>query len=333
MTIAPLWRHQSRHQSPRQPATQTRGMSSTSAAATAACAPPPPLRSEIEPSITAQNIRRAKGFVWDHKSQTFKPAADVAEQPVTSSTCVFHRERQYVRDDTGWCWYWPPMRRDAREFRNGGGNYFKIAKSSAKAFKVGDFVAFSETEGDDDGLDAIGQISCLWEGFPQSAKISRWVEIRWLRPLTFFAKLGEAFRLKHPHAARTDLVLTQEFDAFPLTVLRKHVAIKFVARQHSPASTVTKVLGPKGLQDLVSWTCPLKFDEEKQQISWLDEVCSGTCTLNERTEIPFCPNAACCESTGSQRQGCSGNQPAIQLHCPSHRKRRRIFAVVKLLPL
>lgn len=182
-------------------------------------------RNRVLPSVVAQKIRRSKGYAWDIETQTFRLSAEVPEQKITSTVSQFHREKLYARDDDGCCWFSPPFKRDQRNYRHGGGNYFTSACVETKKFSMGDFVSFRDTEVNEYSRrqnhhntqnnqvftsEAIGQITCMWEGFPRSAKFSRWVEVQRYRVLE-----------------SRDLIATGDFEYLTLQSLIEHVNVKF----------------------------------------------------------------------------------------------------------
>ena len=278
-------------------------------------------RSEMKPSIMAQNLRRAKGFVWDHVAGDFVPAASVPVEPVSSAIPRFDREKLHARDDTGCCWFAPPRKRDPRDFRCGGGNYFHAAKVGTRLFKVGQYVLFQDDDSVDEteetdsavggtsvvGIEhnneggprggsrsaspvmAVGRITCLWEGFPQSATISRWVEIRRLRSLSEFddeavnilkstkpptgnRSDSRAIIEKNANAKKNALVYTSEFDTFPLTCLNERVGVEFPLAPPFAGATAASMRFKKRAP-AAAFECRAIYDEEEDRLSWLVQVC------------------------------------------------------------
>jgi hypothetical protein len=247
----------------------------------AAAAPSTCTRNEAVPSFVAQSVRRAKGYLWDHVKQTFVPT-EGPSPPRPSG--AFHQEQPHARDNTGCCWFSPPISRDSRSFRSGGGNYFKLAKVGPRLFKMGEWVCFEDDDdggsgGDSDDANradpseqevapsestapasvsassparplSVGQITCMWEGFPQSVLMSRWVEIRRLRPIAACSQRAVAAFVEKQQPGQgqpggrgggagggggarslplsgTEVALTREFDVFPLQRLKGHARVDF----------------------------------------------------------------------------------------------------------
>lgn len=138
----------------------------------------------------------------------------------------------------------------------------------------------------------LGQVTCMWEGFPQAATISRSVEVRWLRHLTQMPRLVASFEhqlrdrgsnfspeerklLRLFAALKTsdrELVLTDEFDTLELDALHSRVQVQFVLN-----GTKKLPLQGKNPQQRAQpeFSCRLRMVDghaERPSLQWLEKV-------------------------------------------------------------